>query len=56
MFVNQQGRIAWFIPTTLVGGILFLSAVLVLFNPETRNVKLNDHVETNDTESTESEP
>lgn len=39
-----QGGVAWFIPTTVCGVILFTAALLILLNPETSDKKLEDHV------------
>lgn len=34
----------WFIPTTVCGVLLFVAAILILFNAETSDKKLEDHV------------
>lgn len=43
--VDFLGRIAWFIPTTICGAMLFMAAVLVFFNPETSKSELRDFVD-----------
>lgn len=39
-----QGDLAWYIPTTICGIIIFIAALLTLTLPETRQRTLEDHV------------
>lgn len=41
--LNFQGKLAWFIPTTICGVTIFVAAVLTMALPETRKRKLEDH-------------
>lgn len=44
IFFFFQGKMAWFIPTTICGVLIILAGVLCLTQPETRSKELKDHV------------
>lgn len=39
----RQGKIAWFIPTTICGSLIIVAGLLCLTHPETKSKELTDH-------------
>lgn len=52
-----QGKIRWFIPTTICGVTVLVAGLLILLQPETKGKHLTDHIEEEEKEeeTTESE-